>query len=589
MYEVELNQVIANLIDKNLNRILEKFASAISQQIKKFRVDYNTAFKVYFKKSYEKYSMIKTVLYRTEPKYIYQFFECNTLLFRNSYESKEFEPTEIFSLLQISNFIILKGTGGIGKSTLMKHFYLNTIESTDFIPIFIELKYFRKESTTFFDYIFRVLTNLGFSLEQQYFEYALESGCFIFLLDGYDEIAGDNDSVFLQQLEGFCDQYSDNYFIISSRPNDEFLKFNRFTVISVLPFRKEQSIRLVRKINYDNDIKARFLSELEKDLYDSHKEFASNPLLLTIMLLTYENYANIPDKRHIFYANAFDTMLTKHDASKAGYRRELKSKISNDIFVKIFTRFCFNTFINNEIEFSQHKLREYINKSIKGLDFKINIEDYIYDLMNAVCVLQLDGLNYTFTHRSFQEYFTALFLKELPDEQQKSIAIQLIEKGYSYHMATFDMLYDMAKERVEQNIILPLLLRIKSDYDVQEEYEKFDYYFYRLVSCVTISFGRGTFTIALSTNKEEINNYIGRIVYKYISAKLIENEPIYNFINDIQSIVIPTRKIMKDEMQFKLVKESWVKTYIETAYNLAQNLRAKKSAFDIELETLMLS
>lgn len=175
---------------------------------------------------------------------------------------------------------------------------------------------------------------------------------------------------------------------------------------------------LIGKLEFDKDIKERFINALDENLYERHKSFASNPLLLNIMLLTYDNYAEIPEKLHLFYANAFETLYSKHDATKAGYRRELKSELSYDSFKKIFSYFCFITYAQAKTEFSYDELVAFLKKvSINKLTF--NIECYIFDLVNSLCVLYKEGLHYKFAHRSFQEYFTALFLKELPDKLMK--------------------------------------------------------------------------------------------------------------------------------------------------------------------------
>lgn len=86
-------------------------------------------------------------------------------------------------------------------------------------------------------------------------------------------------------------------------------------------------------------------------------------------------------------------MYSKHDATKAGYKRELKSNLSYDELVLVFKK-----------------------RRVSRIDY--DIESYIYDLVNSLCVLYKDGLNYKFAHRSFQEYFEAVFLKELSDENQ---------------------------------------------------------------------------------------------------------------------------------------------------------------------------
>ena len=375
---------VKKILGKYADPIINKIAEISKGEWEKFKVDFDLAFIEYINNAYEKYSKIKTILYRTEPKYIYDFFE---IPFLQKSHSEEFAVDSVDNILDISNFVIIQGTGEIGKSTLMKHLFINELEKKDLIPIFIELKDIND----------------------------LEKG-------GYDEILTAQKDYFFKQLDVFCDKYPQNYYIISSRPYSEFIEFQRFTVLSTNPLSKIQAMDLIGKLEFDKDIKERFINALDENLYERHKSFASNPLLLNIMLLTYDNYAEIPEKLHLFYANAFETLYSKHDATKAGYRRELKSELSYDSFKKIFSYFCFITYAQAKTEFSYDELVAFLKKvSINKLTF--NIECYIFDLVNSLCVLYKEGLHYKFAHRSFQEYFTALFLKELPDKLMKKMAI----------------------------------------------------------------------------------------------------------------------------------------------------------------------
>lgn len=127
----------------------------------------------------------------------------------------------------MSNFIIIQGTGGIGKSTLMKHLFINELEKKDLIPIFLELKDINDLDTDYKveDIIFEKLDNLGCNLNKKYLEYALKSGCFLFLLDGYDEILTAKKDAFFKHLEDFCDKYSQNYYKIASLVGMQAISF----------------------------------------------------------------------------------------------------------------------------------------------------------------------------------------------------------------------------------------------------------------------------------------------------------------------------------------------------------------------------
>ena len=77
---------------------------------------------------------------------------------------------------------------------LMKHLFLNSIESMGLIPIFIELRSFNKYDTKEISLkkaIYDTLIEFGFSLEEEYFEESVKEGGYLILLDGYDEVSRD--------------------------------------------------------------------------------------------------------------------------------------------------------------------------------------------------------------------------------------------------------------------------------------------------------------------------------------------------------------------------------------------------------------
>lgn len=592
---------VKKILGKYADPIINKIAEISKGEWEKFKVDFDLAFIEYINNAYEKYSKIKTILYRTEPKYIYDFFE---IPFLQKSHSEEFAVDSVDNILDISNFVIIQGTGGIGKSTLMKHLFINELEKKDLIPIFIELKDINdlEKGYDIYDIVFNKLDSLGGNVGKKYLEYALKSGCFLFLLDGYDEILTAQKDYFFKQLDVFCDKYPQNYYIISSRPYSEFIEFQRFTVLSTNPLSKIQAMDLIGKLEFDKDIKERFINALDENLYERHKSFASNPLLLNIMLLTYDNYAEIPEKLHLFYANAFETLYSKHDATKAGYRRELKSELSYDSFKKIFSYFCFITYAQAKTEFSYDELVAFLKKvSINKLTF--NIEWYIFGLVNSLCVLYKEGLHYKFAHRSFQEYFTALFLKELPDKLMKKMAIQIIHTDVFRisNDSVFDMLYDMAEDRFEKNILLPVLEEIEMDV----KGNKYDFYFDRFVD--SIKFDKRMERKTKDDKKEivlwlsrDIDNDIIEFVYKisYYYVDRTMNKEVQSASDKMLKYLIKNQEykcgtkivgknIDKESEVYELLKATWLGQRIMIMSELYEKLNQKIEKNEMDLSNLL--
>lgn len=594
------------LIPGHIKQILEKYTEPIISGIvklsktewEKFKVDFDIAFIKYLENSYEKYSKIKTLLYRTEPKFIYDFFEVPIL---EKSGQDFFKADNADDILDISRFVIVQGTGGIGKSTLMKHLFISELQNKDLIPIFIELKDINNFTNDYEleDIVFEKLSDLGSGLNRDYLIYALKSGCFLFLLDGYDEILTDKKDYFFKKLDMFCDKYSQNYYIISSRPYSEFVEFQRFTILSTCSLRKEQAISLIERIDFDKDIKERFINALKDGLFEKNQSFASNPLLLNIMLMTFDNYAEIPEKLHLFYSNAFETLYSKHDATKSGYKRELHSKLTYDLFKRVFSYFCFITYAQGKIEFTHDELVNVLEKTfISKVEF--DVDEYVYDLVNSLCVLYRDGLNYKFTHRSFQEYFSAVFLKELSDETMKQMGIQLIKRDpYKVsHDDVFDMLYDMAEERFEQNILLPILVEFEKKCT---EKEKYDFYFKNIVHKLRFGDNYDDKNIVLWLSKENAgdlsefiyqstNHYIIRNDERTVRVRNAERE-LLNYLEtergySIEEYIL-NEELMNDPELYRMVKATWIGELIEKMSNLRTELSQKQRITEFDLTSLL--
>ena len=470
-----------NSIDSNkitvgiISELAKNVASFVIQKIKKnykdFNskndIDYKNAFEKYLKESNKHISKSKTVLYGRTPHNLYSFFECMNI---KSAKNKIIDTSNVNNVLSIGNKIIITGTGGIGKSMLMRHCFLNTIINTNYIPVLVELRglnEFEINDIHLEDYIYKALNIFGFKLEEEYFQYSLDTVCYVILLDGYDEVKNAISQKVTNEIIDFSNRYPNNHLILSSRPLDEFIGWSDFIEYSAIPLNKHQALSLISKLDYDAELKKKFCTQLDKELYQKYKSFASNPLLLTIMLMTFESRVSIPDNRVDFYEQAFSTLFHRHDAMKKGrFKREIASKLSYEDFKKVFSYFCFRSFFKNQYEFSEQSVLENISKAKEK--YPINIfesKNYLNDLTKAVCVLIHEGLNYRFTHRSFQEYFAVLYTIQLNDDEQKKFISSWL-KSIDGRLTTdfLNILCDLQPERFLKNILYDAIYELYNMY-----------------------------------------------------------------------------------------------------------------------------
>ena len=578
------------VLDKYLSPIISKTTNKVKSSYNEVKINLGTSFEAYLTKSYEKYSKIKTIIYGIEPKRLYDFFEIPFL----KKGSDIIKPTTTKVLTDLSKFLIIEGSGGIGKSTLMKHLFLSELELKDYIPIFIELKDFNDEEHLDLEkLLLKKLNQFHNTFQEEYLNYALQSGCFLFLLDGYDELYSENQKEFFKKLNDFCDKYPENHYILSSRPysESEFIEFQRFTVLKAVPFTKEQAISLITKIEYpDEELKDRFICDLQNSLYDRHESFASNPLLLNIMLSTYNDYAEIPQKLHLFYYQAFDTMLSKHDATKS-YRRKMLSDLSSDTFKECFAIFCFLTYQKAKTEFTFPEIEDIFKKFPPRIKNVLNIGNFIHDLENCLCVLYKEGNRYKFSHRSFQEYFVAYFLNIQTDSKMRDYSFLLIESGKFSTSAdsVFFMLEDMSTQRFNNNILIPLLDKFEEAKSKDEDL--FKYYILNLpVKIIVSSTSKNTsFDLGFAHVQDNLESFIYYFfdnTINYTSYRTIDNNPLISFCEDNHLIekVIGPEDLIKNKELLDLFKKSWVGQRILSLTHYKQKLIEDLKEDEIVLE-----
>jgi hypothetical protein len=75
------------------------------------------------------------------------------------------------------------------------------------------------------------------------------------------------------------------------------------------------------------------------------------------------------------------------------------------------------------------QLNDLLQESSEYVGQNFNIEALKLDLINSFSLLKRDVLFVTFVHRSFQEYFTSLFLARSEGVELRSIIDELAARG----------------------------------------------------------------------------------------------------------------------------------------------------------------
>lgn len=465
--------------EEGSGKALDTILKWIKEKYGKSTIDTGAAFEKYFENSEIRYNQIKTLADKTEPRSLHGKDGIYVDVYVE-YKQDKILAKSVSDLSSISNNIAIVGSGGIGKSVLLRHLFIDSINKGDYIPVLIELrKICVDEQKTMIELIHSSIEAFDVNLSEVQLEYSLQTGKYLFLFDGLDEVKEKDRQIISKMIQELTNRYPKNFYILSTRKGGVRLnELETYTFVEVSRLVKYQAIELIEKLGRKSEKSVKFTELLSEKLFEEHRDFAENALLLTMMYITFEDINMIPEHIVDFYEHAYNALYKKHDGNKEGvFQRDFKCKIISDRqFKDLFAYFCFGTFFSQKYEFTEEEILTYIDKGIQKLclgDVLHTAKDFFNDVKNIVCLIVEEGTVYKFAHRSFQTYFAAYYVTiHVSDEQQKKLFKQKLEEEWYYENNDFyDMLYSLERERFNENILFPGISGIVHELDASPEVE----------------------------------------------------------------------------------------------------------------------
>lgn len=340
--------------------------------------------------------------------------------------------------------LMVLGKPGAGKTTFLKYIATQCISGKlkkNYIPIFITLKQFAEihERLNLQEFICHQLSNIkctNIEIIQ-----LLQSGKFIILLDGLDEIKEEDMSITIKHIEDFYNLYSTNSFIITCRIAASEYIFEKFTEVEVADFNKKQIEAFVTNwfLKKEPDAAKKFIKQLQ--LHKSIKELANNPLLLTLLCLEFEDSGDFPSDHAELYNRAIHTLLRKWDSKRGIVRDEVYKKLSIRHKEDLLSEIAWKTFKSKDYFFKQRNVEEYISDYIRNLPeaktdpeaLRVDSEAILKSIeaKYGLLVERARGI-YSFSHLTFQEYFTAREIVYNPNQENmlKTLVSHISEKRW---------------------------------------------------------------------------------------------------------------------------------------------------------------
>ena len=516
----------------------------------------------------------KTLLHRVQPKNLKDFYQplfirkCGKSG-RRLHNSERISTSSISELFKKKQFITLIGNAGSGKSTIVKYLFLNSIETKFKLPIKVELRYLNDFSGSVIDFIKEKIFKLNkLATHDRIIERIMSSGDFIFFLDGYDEINSTKKERITKEIDELVKLYNKNFYLLTSRPYTEIDLLPLFYNFEVCELSDEDINQFIKKqISIEEkELCNKIIEAVNSQENNSYKSFLSNPLLLSMFILTFQSYSSIPQKRSEFYSQVFDALYSVHDSmSKLAFVREKQSGLSKEYIVEVLKLFSFISYFDEKFIFDTHYLNEkliFIKSKKKSLVF--DNEKFINDLQVAIGVLNKEGTDYTFPHRSLQEYFAAIYIASLNDENNKKVVykkiINVLTDHKQFRKTSRDNFHFLLSELDEKSVITHAIIP----------------YFDKFIT---------EFKIDEKKYKDIIDKFISiNSVFEAFNYILKDNQTFNaheNFNMKFQSYMNPNGKLISDEKEREKLTEQYrkklalfdIKPFLES---FVPNLEIKK-------------
>ncbi|NES00296.1 MAG: NACHT domain-containing NTPase, partial [Symploca sp. SIO1B1] len=321
--------------------------------------------------------------------------------------------------VQLYDKLLVLGKPGAGKTTFLKYLAIQCANSQvlgEQVPLFITLKQFAESENqpALTTYINQLFTDCGVKEAQA--KDILNQGKGLILLDGLDEVREEDSDRILNQIQQFTEQYHTNSFVLTCRIAAREYTFEKFTEVEMADFDDQQIKTFVSKWFQakESDLADYFMEQLKET--KPIKELATNPLLLTLLCIEFEDSGAFPPNRSELYSRAIHTLLRKWDDKRRIIRQQVYKKLSVQRKEDLLSEVAFVTFKRGEYFFKQRDVEQYIAGYIRNLpDAKTDPEALLLDSEAVLKSIEAQhGLLverarsiYSFSHLTFQEYFTA--------------------------------------------------------------------------------------------------------------------------------------------------------------------------------------
>ena len=327
--------------------------------------------------------------------------------------------------------LMVLGKPGAGKTTFLQHLAIQCNQGHfqgHVVPVFIPLKNFAEDALDEGHFSLLESIHLDFyqaGVTEQDVEILLSQGRLLILLDGLDEVPEAASDEVIKQIRKLSEKHYKNQLVITCRIAAQEYRFRGFTEVEIADFKPLQIEAFAKKWfvavarnspQLGLQKAALFLEQLAIPQNQQIRELATTPVLLNLACLVFQSKADFPLRRSDLYKQGLDLLLIRWDEARGIKRDEVYRNLSLPHKLQLLSQLAAITFSKGDSFFEESTLQHLIADYLRTLS-KAQVDESALQLDSAAVVKAIEAQHgllverargiYSFSHLTFQEYFTA--------------------------------------------------------------------------------------------------------------------------------------------------------------------------------------